>query len=167
MRVSLIVAAAENGVIGRSGGLPWRLSADLAAFKRRTMGHHLLVGRRTWESIARPLPGRHMLVVSRRAGLPLPEGVRRVASPDEGLEVAAAAGEDELFVAGGGELYRQLLPRAERVYLTRVLARVEGDVRFPALDAGWERTASEEHPADERNAHPFRFETWERRPAAG
>jgi len=162
MKISLIVATAENGVIGRDGGLPWRLPADLAAFKRRTMGHHVLLGRRTWESIGRPLPGRRMLVVSRQAALDLPEGVRRVGSPEEGIEVAAAAGENELFVAGGGELYRALLPRAGRVYLTRVLAEVEGDTRFPRLDAAWTRVQAEERPADERNEHSVRFEVWER-----
>ena len=162
MKVSVIVAAARNGVIGREGGLPWHLPADLARFKTLTMGHHLVVGRRTWESIGRPLPGRRMVVVS--SGRPeLPEGVALARSLDEALALAAAAGEEEAFVGGGAALFAEALPFADRLYLTRVLADVPGDVFLPAIDeARWRETAREHHPADERHEHPFVFVTLER-----
>jgi dihydrofolate reductase len=163
VRVSLIVAAAAHGVIGANGGLPWHLPADLKRFKALTMGHHLLLGRKTWESIGRPLPGRPMLVLSRAPGLALPPEARQVATVAEGLEVARAAGERELFGIGGAEVYAQLLPLAERVYWTEVLAEVGGDTVFPPWDrGGWRVVDREDHPADARHAHPFRFETWER-----
>lgn len=163
MRVSLIVAADLGGVIGKEGGLPWHLPADLKRFKALTLGHHLIVGRKTYEAIGRPLPGRTMLVVSRQPGY-APAGVAVVASPEEALAVARAAGESEVFVAGGGEIYRRLLPAADRVHLTRVEGRFEGDTCFPPLDpAQFHLTASEARPADARNAWPVRFEVWERR----
>lgn len=161
MKVSLIVAAALNDTIGREGVMPWHLPADLKRFKSLTMGHHLVVGRKTFESIGRALPGRTMIVVSRQSGSIQP-GVEVVGSPDEALELARGRGETELFVAGGGEIYRHFLDRADRVYLTRVEANVEGDAAFPALSAdGWIRTECELHPADDRHAYPFRFEVWD------
>ena len=161
MKVSLIAAVARNGVIGREGGLPWHLPADLARFKALTMGHHLLVGRRTWESIGRPLPGRRMVVVSR--GRPeLPEGVAVARSLDEALALAVAAGEDEAFVGGGAALFAEALPRADRLYLTRVLADVPGDVLLPEIDeTRWREVAREHHPADARHEHAFVFVTLE------
>ena len=166
MRVSIIVALARNGTIGKDGDLPWRLSADLKRFKRLTMGHHLLMGRKTFESIGKPLPGRTTIVVSR--GRPpwsenLPEGVYLVSSIEDGIELARAAGEDELFVAGGAEIFTATLERADRIYSTLVEAEVEGDTFFPAFDPSeWRRTSTEAHPADDRNDHPTRFEVLER-----
>jgi dihydrofolate reductase len=163
MRVSLIAAVASNGVIGRAGGMPWHLPADLARFKALTMGHHLIVGRRTWESIGRSLPGRRMVVVSRVAR-ELPAGVALAGSLEEALAKAEKAGEGEVFVGGGAQLYREALPRADRLHLTRVLAEVPGDVTFPPFDeAAWRVVDREEHPADERHAYPFVFVTLERR----
>jgi dihydrofolate reductase len=164
MKVSLIVAMAEGGVIGRAGRLPWHLPADMARFKRLTMGHHLILGRRTWESIGRALPGRRMLVVSRQARtLALPEGVRGVTSLDEALRIADAAGEDEVFVAGGAGVYREALARADRLYLTWVQAEVTGDTFFPPVDpAAWHEVAREEVAADDRNPHATRFTVYER-----
>ena len=165
MKVSLIVAMAEGGVIGRAGRLPWHLPADLARFKRLTMDHHLIVGRRTWESIGRALPGRRMLVVSRSAQeLALPEGVRGVGSLAEALSIAEQAGEDEAFVAGGGAIYRDALPRADRLYLTWVQAEVTGDTFFPQVEpAEWREIAREEVAADDRNPHATSFTIFERR----
>ncbi len=164
MRVSFIVAADLGGVIGLGGGLPWRLPADLRRFKALTMGHHLIVGRKTFEAIGRPLPGRTMVVVSRGA-LVTPEGVLVAASPDVAVELAEAAGASEAFVAGGGEIYRALLPRADRVHLTRVEARFEGDTFFPDLDpSAWRLAWREDHPADETHGVPFSFQVWERAP---
>jgi dihydrofolate reductase len=165
MKVSLIVAMAEGGVIGRAGRLPWHLPADMARFKRLTMDHHLIMGRRTWESIGRALPGRRMLVVSRRATeLALPEGVRGVSSLAEALQIAEQAGDDEAFVAGGGAIYRDALPRADRLYLTWVRAEVTGDTFFPPVDpADWREVVREEVAADDRNPHATSFTIFDRK----
>jgi len=162
MLVSIIVARAENGVIGRDGTLPWRLSADLRRFKRLTMGHAIVMGRKTWESIGHPLPGRRMVVVSRQADYKA-DGVQVVASLDEALQVARGAGDKEVFVIGGAEIYRQALPIAQRIYLTRVGGQVEGDTYFPELDTGdWSQIESEQHEADAKNDHAYCFEVHER-----
>jgi dihydrofolate reductase len=166
MRVSVIVALAENRTIGRDGDLPWRLSADLKRFKRLTMGHHLLMGRRTFESIGRPLPGRTTIVVS-RTNPAVPEGVHVVDSIEAGLDLARAAGEDELFVAGGAEVFGATLPLAHRLYLTRVEAVVDGDTFFPELEPSeWRTLSSEQREADARNDHPTTFEIRERSTSA-
>lgn len=163
MRVTLIAAVAENGTIGRGGALPWHLSADLRRFKRLTLGHHLVVGRKTFEAIGRPLAGRKMVVVTRRRTY-RPDGVEVAGSLEEALERAAAAGEDEVFIAGGGEIYRQSLPLAQRLHLTRVHARIPGDTRFPPLDeTAWEMVEREDHAADEKNPYPYSFLVYERR----
>src|SRR5262245_58004248 len=117
MRVSLIVALARNRTIGRQGGIPWHLGEDLKRFKRITMGHHLIMGRKTFESIGRVLPGRTTVVVSRRID-PQVTGVRFAPSLPAALEAAAAAGDEEVFVVGGGEIYQLALPLAQRLYLT-------------------------------------------------
>jgi dihydrofolate reductase len=165
MRVSLIVAMAEGGVIGRAGRLPWHLPADLARFKRLTMGHHLILGRRTWESIGRSLPGRRMLVVSREPQrLVLPADVHGVKSLDEALASATAAGDDEAFVAGGAALYREALPRADRLYLTWVRAEVTGDTFFPAVEPDeWDEVSREEVAADDRNSFATSFTVFDRK----
>lgn len=166
MKLSFIVAAGEDGVIGREGDMPWRLSADLRRFKALTMGHHLLLGRKTWESIGRPLKGRKMLVITRREGFRIegdPPGVEVCRSPAEAVERARACGETEAFVAGGGEIYRALLPRADRLYLTRVYGEIEGDTFFPELDLSeWREVSREELPADERNSHRTTYAVWDR-----
>lgn len=161
MKLSIIVAMAANGVIGKDNTLPWRLRADLARFKRLTMGHHLLVGRKTWESIGRPLPGRTMVVITRRDGFSA-DGIRVAGSIDEALEIARRAGETEAFVAGGAEIYRQVLERADRLYLTRIHAAIEGDTFFPELDGSrWREVAREDREPDERNPYPFSFVDYE------
>jgi dihydrofolate reductase len=162
MTLAVIVAVSDNGVIGRDDDLPWRLSADLVRFKRLTMGHHLIIGRRTFESIGRALPGRHMIVVTRNPSWPAPPGVEVATSLDQALALAAA--DPEVFVGGGAAIYQLALPRADRLYLTRVHATVAGDTFFPALDlADWRLVETEDHGADDRNQHPFTFERWERR----
>jgi len=158
--LTIIVAAAENGVIGVEGGLPWRLSSDLKRFKSLTMGKSMLMGRTTFESIGRALPGRRSVVLTRREEWSAP-GAETAHGLDEALAMVEAEG--EAFVIGGGELYRQTLPLASVVELTRVRAAVVGDVTFPSLDAReWERVAIEEHGAGERDEYPFAFETWRR-----
>jgi len=160
MRVSIIVAVSANGVIGRDNDLPWRLSADLRRFKRLTMGHHLIMGRRTWESVGKPLPGRTTVVITSRRCRPHPE-VAVARSLDEALELIA--GDDEVFIAGGAELYRAALPVADRLYLTRIHADFEGDTFFPQLDeAQWRLVSREDHAPDEKNALAYSFLVYER-----
>jgi dihydrofolate reductase len=163
MRVSLIVAMASGGVIGRDNRLPWHLPADLRRFKRLTMGHPLVVGRKTFESIGRPLPGRTMVVVTRDPGY-APPGVRVAHSVDEALAVAAAAeGGDEVFVAGGAEIYRQTLPRADRLHLTRIEAEIPGDTRFPEFDESqWRLTQEERHEPDDEVPFAYTFQIFDR-----
>lgn len=144
-RVSLIAAVTRNGVIGRDGDLVWRIPADLAHFKRVTMGHPIVMGRRTWESIGRPLPGRRNLVVTRNAGYLAP-GAETADSLATALRLCADS--PEVFVVGGAEIYRQALPLAERLWLTEIHADAEGDARFPDWDPARFLLASREaHPA--------------------
>ncbi len=164
MRVSLIVAVASNGVIGNDGELPWHLPADLARFRRLTMGHHLIVGRKTWQSIGRPLAGRHMIVLSRRRP-ELPDGVGVAPSLDAALESARDAGDSEAFVAGGHSLYALALPIAERIYWTEVDVEADGDVHFPEWSRdGWSELSRERGAVDDRNPIPHSFVVYERRP---
>ncbi|MGB5102121.1 MAG: dihydrofolate reductase [Steroidobacteraceae bacterium] len=154
-RVSIIVATDDRGGIGRDGRLPWHLPEDLRRFKRITMGKPIVMGRRTWGSIGRPLPGRHNIVVSRQPGLAAPG-----ATVAGSLEAALLAAGDvpEVCVIGGAEIYRLALPLAREIHLTRVHASVDADTYFPALDpAEWEEIGREDRPADERHAHPYSF----------
>jgi dihydrofolate reductase len=164
MLVSIIAAVAENGVIGLDGKLPWHLSADLRRFKRLTMGHTLIMGRRTWESISRPLPGRRMIVVTRQANYrPEAPGIKVASGLEISLAFAAVAGGEEVFVIGGAELYRHALSRSDRIYLTRVDADVTGDTYFPHVNWNeWQLVESEKHAADERNEFAYAFEIYER-----
>lgn len=153
--LTLLAALADNRVIGQSGrGLPWSLPADLAHFKRRTMGHSMVMGRRTWDAIGRPLPGRRSIVITRDAGWTA-EGAERVADLD--AAIAACAGEAEVFIIGGGEIFAMALPRADRLALTFVHMQAEGDVLFPEIEwSQWRETGREAHPAaDGRPAFTF------------
>jgi len=162
MSLQAIAAMAANRVIGDGNRLPWHLPEDLARFKRLTMGGTLLLGRKTWESIGRPLPGRRMVVVSRQP-VYAPEGVLVAGSIEEALE---RAGEGNVWIAGGAEIYRQALDRCERLYLTRIEAEIPGDAFFPEIDpAVWHLVEEERRTATEGFPHPYRFEVWERRPA--
>ncbi|KAB2960127.1 MAG: dihydrofolate reductase [Thermoanaerobaculia bacterium] len=166
MRVSLIAAVADNGVIGREGGLPWHLPADLGRFKRLTTGHHLIVGRATWESVGRPLPGRTFVVVTSRPDYAAP-GATVVRSLAEAIRLARAAGDDEPFVAGGAGIYREALERGlvDRLYLTRIHRAYAGDTRFPAWDeSAWRVVEEERHVAEAQGDRPaFDFVVLERR----
>lgn len=151
---------ATNGVIGRDGGLPWRLPDDLRRFKAITMGKPVLMGRRTFESLGRPLPGRENLVLTRDRAWSAP-GCRVVHSLDEAI--AAAAGAEELMVIGGAEVFRLAWPRLARLELTEVHAEIEGDVRLDPLDlSGWREVTRDRHPADERHALAFSFVSYVR-----
>jgi dihydrofolate reductase len=152
---TLIAAIGTNRVIGVAGGLPWRLPADLQHFKALTLGKPVLMGRRTWESLGRPLPGRRNLVVTRQAGFAAP-GAEVFATVEAAL--AAAAEQPEVMVIGGGELYSQLLPQADVLELTEVAATLAGDAFFPAFDpAVWPEVSREAHAADERHAYAYTF----------
>jgi len=160
MELALVVAMSDNGVIGRQGALPWHLPDDMKYFKVVTYGKPVLMGRRTFESIGKPLAGRRNLVLSRAASAALP-GVEYVRSLEQGL--ALAAGAAELCVIGGAEVYALALPLATRIYLTRVRAVLEGDRYFPLRDfSAWRESESVPHPADERHAYAMSFVTLER-----
>lgn len=161
--LSLVVAMDQAGLIGRKGRLPWHLPNDLAHFKRLTLGKTILMGRRTWDSLGRALPGRENWVLSRDPAF-APTGARTFSSIESAL---AAPIDGELMLIGGAELYRQALGAAQRLYLTRVLVRLDGrgptDVHFPAFDeTAFRELEREDHPADDRHAWPYRFLTLER-----
>jgi dihydrofolate reductase len=172
MRISIIVAMAQNRVIGRRGTLPWRLSADLKRFKSLTMGHHLIMGRKTYESIGRPLPGRTSIVISRgqetlarrasegNAATQI-ENLMFTNSLESAMDIAAS--DPEVFVIGGAQIYELALPRADRLYVTHVEADVAGDTFFPAYDpAEWRLVEETAHAADTKNEFPHRFCIYDR-----
>ncbi|MBB5285993.1 dihydrofolate reductase [Rhabdobacter roseus] len=164
MHISLLVAVAENGVIGRDNQLIWRLPDDLKQFKRLTLGHPMIMGRKTYESIGKPLPGRTSIVITRDIHYAA-QDVEVVHSLEEALEAARRSGTDEVFVIGGGEVYRQALPLADRLYLTEVHGAFEGDTFFTIPDENqWAETFQEHHPADERHTNSFDFRYLERKP---
>jgi dihydrofolate reductase len=157
---SIIVAVADNGVIGSGNQLPWRLPDDLRRFKALSLGKPIVMGRKTFDSIGRPLPGRLNIVVSRQRDLQIP-GCHVVSSLGDAIAAAQAA--PEIVIVGGADIYRQALPQVTTIHLTRVHADIPGDVVFPALAANeWHEVATEYHAADERHAHAFTFSTLER-----
>ena len=159
--ISLIVAMTENRVIGRDGDMPWHVSRDLRRFKRLTMDHHIVMGRKTYESIGRPLPGRTTVVLSRTASIDA-EGVHVVGSLEEALEVAKA--DQEVFVTGGETVFGAALGMADRIYLTRLHVELTGDTFFPEVDwSQWELIEEAFHAADEKNDYDLTFQTYNRR----
>jgi len=160
-RISLIVARARNGVIGAAGGIPWRLPGEQAYFRQTTMGHPLVMGRKTWESIGRPLPGRRSIVVTRQPGYAA-TGAEVAASLDAAL--ALCAGSAEMFVIGGEQLYREALPRADRLLVTEIDADFEGDTFWPAVDpAQWQETSRVPAPPGAAGVPAFAYVTYLRR----
>lgn len=170
MDVAIYVAIADDGVIGREGGLPWRLSTDLKRFKADTMGKPVVMGRKTWESFPkRPLPGRLNIVVTRDPAYRA-EGAEVVHSLQDALILARARARclpgtvDEICVIGGGEIYARALPLADRLHVTHVKASIDGDTRFPRIDpAVWREVRAEEVPAGEKDSHATRYTVYERR----
>ncbi|MGY2053190.1 dihydrofolate reductase [Methylobacterium sp. JK268] len=159
-RVTLIAAIARNRVIGRDNALAWRLRSDLKRFRALTMGRPVVMGRKTWDSIGRPLPGRRVIVLTRDPGWTAP-GVETAAGWPAVL--ALTRGETEVMVAGGAQVYAQTLPLADRLQLTLVEAAPEGDALFPEIPPGaFDEVASEAHPAGPEDEHPFRFVTLDR-----
>ena len=166
MKLALIVAMSENNVIGINNKLPWHLPEDLRYFKHITLGKPIILGRKTYDSIGKPLPGRTNIVVSRRADLEI-SGCKVVGSLDEAIELAEAQtlvdGAEEALVIGGAEIYRQALPRCERIYLTRVHATIDGDAYFPELDLqAWREIGREDFTAVEPNPFDYSFIVYER-----
>lgn len=163
MIVTLVVGIAENGVIGRDGGLPWRLSTDMKRFKATTTGKPVIMGRKTWDSLPkRPLPERHNIVITRDPAH-VGEGATVVGSLADALETARADGAAEACVIGGGEIYAQALPAADRLDVTHVLAAIDGDTRFPPIDPEtWYIVSQEDVPAGEKDSHATRHVIYER-----
>ena len=167
--ISVIAAVAHNGVIGKENRLLWRISEDLRRFKAITLGHPVVMGRKTWESLGRPLPGRTHVVISRQRGFvpvdaegkPAPD-VRVAGSLEEAMAIFPR--EEEVFVIGGGEIYRQAMEIADTFYLTEVEADYEGDTFFPAWDpAGWQELFTERHERGAQFEHPFVFRDFVRK----
>lgn len=166
--VAMIAAVGSNGVIGADNGIPWRLPSDFAFFKRTTMGKPLIMGRKTFESIGKPLPGRTNIVVTRDHDF-APVGVEVVRSLEDALDlaqaIAARDGVDEVMIGGGGAIYAAMMPRADRLYITHVDAAPEGETTFPAIDPGaWSVVAEPEVTPDPRDSAAFRVRIYERRP---
>jgi dihydrofolate reductase len=168
MTLSIIAALSSNNVIGRNNQLPWHIGTDLKRFKALTMGHHLIMGRRTFDSVGRPLPGRVNVVITSNPAFSA-DGIVVVHSLEEGIRLATDSGDAEPFIAGGAVVFEQAIHRAERMYLTRVHAELEGDTFFPEFDdvREWQLTDSEHFEADEKNDYPYSFLTYERAASAG
>jgi dihydrofolate reductase len=166
MIVSLIAALARNRVIGKNNDLPWRLPDDMQFFMRTTRGHHVIMGRKNYESIPekfRPLPHRTNVIVTRQSDYRAP-GCTVVHSVEEALKLARKDGEKEVFIIGGAEIYRASLPYADRMYLTEIDAEIEGDTFFPEIDKNeWKEVSRQHHPADDRHAFAFDFVLYERK----
>ena len=159
-RLSLIVAMAKNRAIGANGKIPWHLPGELKLFKSLTMGHHIIMGRKTWESIGRLLPGRTTVVVTRQPDYRVPGAIVVHALGDA---IEACRGDDEIFVIGGAELFREAIPRADRIYLTTVDAEIPGDTFMPPFEGPqWRAQPGEAHPADDRNPYAYTLAVHER-----
>lgn len=161
MTVSIIAAVSDNNVIGRNNRVPWHLSTDLKRLKSLTMGHHMLMGRKTFESLDGPLPGRTIVVVTHDPFFK-PDGVLAANSLEHAIDLASL--DDEIFIAGGAQIYEQALHRADRMYLTRVHVEIDGDAFFPEFDdvTEWNLVDAEHCEADAKNEYPYSFLTYER-----
>ncbi len=163
MRVSLIVAVSDNGIIGRDGDLPWRLSADLKRFRKLTTGHHLIMGRKTYDSLPKALPERVSIVMTRQDDFAVHESAVVVPTWERAIE-ACGNDEDEVFVIGGAQIYELALPHTDRIYRTDVHQEVSGETPFPDWDpAQWNEVHREAGPVDERNKIPSTFRILDRR----
>lgn len=167
MIISFVVAVSENGVIGRDNGMPWRLSTDLQRFKKLTLGKPVVMGRKTWESLGRPLPNRTNIVITRDAGYSA-EGALVVPSIDEALiageKAARESGADEICVIGGAQIYAQAMDKATRLHVTHIKASIDGDAFFGPVDPQvWQITSEEDVPAGEKDNYPTRYVVYDRR----
>lgn len=160
--LSMIVAHASNRIIGKDNDMPWHLPADLAYFKQTTLGKPIIMGRKTYDSIGRPLPGRKNIVISRDTSLTI-EGVEVVQSVEQALALVQDV--EEIMVIGGGAIYAHCMPKADRLYITHIDADIDGDTQFPAYDLAhdWQQLSTELRTADERNAYDLRFNVYQRK----
>lgn len=159
MKISIIAAVSENNVIGNKGQIPWHLPADLAHFKKITLNHHILMGQKTFESIGRVLPGRTTIVLTNDKAFKT-HGVVIAHSPKEAIEIAKKAGEKELMISGGGQIYKLFLPLADKIYLTKIHADFEGDTFFPELNKiKWKEVNKESFDPNEKNGCSYDFVT--------
>lgn len=165
--IALIVARTRNGVIGRDNSMPWHLPEDLRYFKRVTLGKPVIMGRNTWESLGKPLPGRDNIVITRNTVYHA-DGATVVNSLDAALRLAdtlaTARGVDEIQIIGGAQVYAEALPYVQRAYITEIDADIDGDTCFPTLQGQWRETARESHAPCEKNPHPYSFVVLERKP---
>ena len=163
MIISLVVAAAKNNAIGKDGKMPWHLSNDMKHFKNVTWGMPIVMGRKTFESLGKALPGRKNIVISRQENWKT-EGTTVVKNIDEALDSAIITDAKEIMVIGGGEIYKLLFSNAKRIYLTRVDAEPDADTYFPSIDVReWELISQKDHEADEKNDYNYSFQVWERK----
>lgn len=157
MKISIIAAVAKNNVIGKKNKLPWYLPADLKRFKEITMGHHIIMGRKTHESIGKVLPGRVNIVITRNKNLKI-KGAIVVHSLPDAFKISKENGETEVFVIGGAEIFRKALTKANKIYMTKVKAKIKGDVFFPKINfKDWRLVSREKHPPDSKNPFPYEF----------
>lgn len=157
MKISIIVAKSENNIIGLDNNLPWRLSADLKYFKKTTLAKPIVMGRKTFESIGKPLPGRDNIVLTRQSDLNI-SGVRTFSSIEDAIADLRAKDCVECMIIGGANIYKQALSLADRLYITKVHANIDGDTYFPNLDdSEWNQVSIESHPADDKNQYPYSF----------
>jgi len=162
MKISSIVAVASNGVIGKDNDLPWRLSGDLKFFKKTTSGHHIILGRKNYQSIGFPLPKRTNIILSRNPFF-IVSNCLVAQSIEEALEIALEHGEEEVFIIGGAKIYEQTMDIVDTLYYTEVHAEPEGDVFFPEMDwSKWELESAVKHEADEKNEFAFTIKTFNR-----
>ena len=163
MIISTIVAVAKNNVIGKDNDIPWYLPADLKYFKKITTGHHIVMGRKCYESIGRPLPKRTNVVVTRNPFF-IASGCLITHNVAEAVELAEANGEEEVFIIGGGQIYEIALPHVDRIYLTEVDVEVEGDIFFPTIDPNnWNLIKETKNKSDEKNEYDYTFKILERK----
>ena len=165
MKISLIVAKARNNVIGKDNQLVWKLSGDLQHFKRTTLGHHVIMGRKTFESMGKPLPRRTSIVITRNKDYQVPSPHYVVHSLDEALKIVEEKGLEQAFILGGSEIFKQALPLTDEMIITEVDADPDGDTFFPSLDySKWEKVSEERHPKDKKNEYNYTFVIYHRKP---
>jgi dihydrofolate reductase len=162
MIISAIVATSENGIIGVDNMIPWYLPADLKYFKKVTNGHHVLMGRKCFESIGKPLPGRNNLVLTRNP-LYVAQGIKIIHSVMEGIDIAIQNGEEELFIIGGADIYKSTMAVWDKLYFNTIHTNIEGDTKWPEMDwKEWRLESVENHTADEKNKYPYSFSVFDR-----
>ena len=163
MIISQIVAASLNNVIGVNGGMPWHMPTDLKYFKDKTWGHHIVTGRRNYEVEGKALPGRVNIVLTRNPDYKIPDGIV-VHTLEDAIDIARKAGETELFIVGGEEIYKLAMPVTDRIYLTRIHTEVKGDTFYPELDMNiWQEVSREQHKKDENDPFDYDFLVYERK----